>query len=187
MNELDVGHGGRGTASLPVVVIDPGHGGRQPGAVGVTGLTESWVVLQVALRVREMLRGRVNVELTRENDTDVALRHRIAPADARAFISIHCNGFTDRAANGTETFWQQGGAAASQRLATVLQQQLVPALGRRNRGVKVGNFQVLRQARVPAALVELAFITNVEEEQLLRSQQTHERAAQAIVDAVLQF
>ena len=67
--------GGTSLVARHIVTLDPGHGGRQPGAVGFTGLTESFVVLQVALRVRDLLRGRVDVRLTRETDIDLSLIH----------------------------------------------------------------------------------------------------------------
>lgn len=153
----------------------------------MTGLTESWVCLQVSLRVRDLLRNLADVRLTRDTDIDVPLNRRTPPAGTSAFVSIHCNAFSDRAANGTEVFWRQGSHTDSQRLATILQQNLITALGRRNRGVKTSDFQVLRQSTMPAALVELAFISNQEEEALLRQERTHDLAARAIADALIAF
>ena len=169
---------------LPIVTLDPGHGGRQPGAVGPTGLLEKDVCLTVALRVRSMLQGQFDVRLTRDTDIDVPLVRRRAIAGARAYISIHCNSFGDAAANGTETFWRSGGTANDQRLAQVVQAEMLRALGRRDRGVKTASFQVLRQGGVPAVLAELAFISNPAEEGILRDPRTHERAAQAIATAI---
>lgn len=182
---IDIGQGGG--RALPIVTIDPGHGGRQPGAVGATGLQEKDVCLAVSLQTREMLRGRVDVRLTREADVDVPLNRRVAVAGARAFISVHCNAFSDRAANGTETFWRKGRHADSTRLATIAQKHLLTALNRRNRGVKVADFQVLRQAAVPATLLELAFISNIQEEAILRDPQAQTRVARAIADTITEF
>ena len=179
--------GGGGGTPLPIITIDPGHGGRQPGAVGPTGLLEKDVCLTVALRVRSLLQGQFDVRLTRETDIDVPLARRRAIAGSRAYISIHCNAFGDAAANGTETFWRSGGTANDQRLAQVVQAEMLRALGRRDRGVKTAAFQVLRQGAIPAVLAELAFISNPAEEGILRDPRTHERVAQAIAAAIRAF
>ena len=172
---------------FPIVTIDPGHGGRQPGAVGPTGLLEKDVCLAVSLRVRSLLQGQFDVRLTRDTDIDVPLARRRAIAGSRAYISVHCNAFGVAAANGTETFCRPGGTANDQRLAQVVQAEMLRALGRRDRGVKTAAFQVLRQGGVPAVLAELAFISNLVEEAILRDPRNHERAAQAIAAAIRAF
>lgn len=82
--------------SLPVVVIDPGHGGVDPGAVGVGGVLEKAVVLDVALDLRDLLRrsGRYRPVLTREGDAFLRLRERVAQAreaDGAVFVSLHAD------------------------------------------------------------------------------------------------
>lgn len=181
---FDVGQGGgRG---LPIVTLDSGHGGRDPGAVGPTGLLEKDVCLAVSLQARELLRGQVDVRLTRETDVHLPLSRRQAVLGSACLVSIHCNAFTSREANGTETF-HMAGRTQDERLAHVLQKHLLARLQLRNRGVKTANFQVTRQARVPAVLVELAFISNPAEEVLLRSVAGQAAAAKAIADGVLEF
>ncbi len=172
---------------MVTVTLDPGHGGRQPGAVGPTGVQEKIVALAVALRVRELLSGRAVVHMTRETDVDVPLARRRAALDAACFVSIHCNAHISRVANGIETFRFAGGSHRSGLLATVLQRHLVLNLRLRDRGVKTANFQVLRQAVVPAVLLELGFISNHVEEALLESEVGQERAAQAIATGLAEF
>lgn len=92
------------------VVLDPGHGGHDTGAVGPTGLMEKDVVLDLALRLRRLLRERLGVRviLTRAEDIFVPLQERTAIANrARAdfFISLHVNGAAKRGAVGFETFY----------------------------------------------------------------------------------
>lgn len=171
---------------LPIITIDPGHGGRQPGAIGPTGVQEKNVCLAVALRVRELLRvrGHAEAHLTRETDIDVPLSRRLPAQGAVAYVSIHCNAHSTAIAHGTETFWLTGGTAESRRLAEILQRGLIAALGRSDRGVKTANFRVLHQGAVPAALVELAFISHPTEEALLESEEGRERAARAIAGGV---
>ncbi len=171
------------------ITLDPGHGGRRPGAIGPTGLQEKVVVLAVALRVRELLRlhGHTEAHLTRETDVDVPLTRRLAEPGVVCFISIHCNAHATRAANGTETFYYAQGHVESRRLAQLMQIHLTSRLRLHDRGVKTANFQVIRQATIPAVLVELGFISNSDEEALLKSEQGQEKSAQAIVAGVKGF
>ncbi len=76
---------------------------------------------------------------------------------------------------------------SSSRLAQVVQERLVGALKLTNRGVMQADFAVLRQTRMPAVLVEIGFITNPQEAQLLRDPNIQERAAAALRDAVLAY
>ncbi|HVP28018.1 MAG TPA: N-acetylmuramoyl-L-alanine amidase [Myxococcota bacterium] len=91
------------------VVIDPGHGGEDLGAVGPDGVREKDVVLGVALRLAELLRGDgLRVAMTREDDRAVALAERASEAnalDADLFLSIHANAAPSPVARGIETFF----------------------------------------------------------------------------------
>ena len=177
------------------IVIDPGHGGKDPGAVGPTGVHEEAINLAVALEVSRILRPVVEVELTRYINTALAnspsadLSARAYQANAwpaDVFVSIHCNSAVDATAHGTETHCYPGsikGAVLSQ----CLQDRLTPALGLTDRGTKQSNFAILRQSKMPAALVELAFISNSVEEKLLQSEDFQDKAALAISQGVCDF
>lgn len=171
-----------------IVAIDAGHGGRDPGAIGPTGLYEKEVVLDVALRVRELLvRSGVRVIMTRETDTFVELadRSRLARAQgATAFVSIHANASTRPAANGSETYYL---TPQSLVLAQMMQEELGRVPGLANRGVRTANFQVLRENDVPAVLVEVAYLSNVDEEARLRAAAFRQRLAEAVARAVHRF
>jgi N-acetylmuramoyl-L-alanine amidase len=83
-------------SGLPVIVIDPGHGGVDPGTVGVGGIREKDVVLELARALQEALQrsGRYRAALTRDDDTFLRLRERIAVAredHGDLFISLHAN------------------------------------------------------------------------------------------------
>ena len=91
------------------VVIDPGHGGHDPGAK-TKGLTEAELVLDVALRLEQLLAKQDGFEvvLTRRVDTFVPLEERTAIANregADLFLSIHANASTNSAARGIETYF----------------------------------------------------------------------------------
>jgi len=91
------------------IVIDPGHGGHDPGAQG-RGITETELVLDVALRLEALLQKIPGVEviLTRRTDEFVALPERTAMANREAadlFLSIHANASAHPTARGVETYF----------------------------------------------------------------------------------
>ena len=172
------------------VVLDPGHGGHDPGAVGPTGLEEKMVALEIALGAERVLRARgADLVLTRSDDRFIPLAERAAIANrlgAQCFVSIHINSAPTPTAHGTETFAFRSGTPA-ERLARAIQDRLVAALRLRDRGVKFANFQVLRDTRMPAALPEVAFINNPDEEAMLRDPDFRDSAATAIAQGIIDW
>jgi N-acetylmuramoyl-L-alanine amidase len=109
------GSDGRLPDRFDTVVLDAGHGGEDYGAVGVHGLIEKELVLDVGRRLAARLRGRgLRVVMTRDDDRFVALEERFAIAnDARGdlFISIHANATKDPEVSGVETFFLSADAS----------------------------------------------------------------------------
>ncbi len=99
---------GRVPRDLARVVLDPGHGGRDTGAVGLGGLREKDVTLDIARRVSVILAGQgLRVILTRDDDRFVSLEERTARANESAadlFVSIHCNASESKSRRGVETY-----------------------------------------------------------------------------------
>jgi N-acetylmuramoyl-L-alanine amidase len=92
------------------IVIDAGHGGHDSGTIGVDGLEEKDVVLDVALRLGKILHDRLGAEIiyTRSDDTFIPLETRTAianKAQADLFLSIHANSSPDPSARGVETYY----------------------------------------------------------------------------------
>ncbi|HEY8998143.1 MAG TPA: N-acetylmuramoyl-L-alanine amidase, partial [Edaphobacter sp.] len=90
--------------------IDAGHGGHDSGTLGVDGIQEKDVVLDVALRLGKMLHERLGAEIiyTRSDDTFIPLETRTAianKAQADLFLSIHANSSSDPSARGVETYY----------------------------------------------------------------------------------
>ncbi len=168
------------------VVIDPGHGGIDSGAIGITGLLEKEVTLDVGERLQKMLEDAgATVIMTREGDRSASNRTRVEIANnskADVFVSIHANAYSKPESNGTETFYcsENSNRDASKYLAQQLQRELIAELGLRDRGVKTRSFYVLKETEMPSALVELAFLTNKEEEELLRTPQARSGSAEAL-------
>jgi N-acetylmuramoyl-L-alanine amidase len=173
-----------------VVVIDPGHGGRDPGAVGINGLQEKQVIFPISLRVAELLEEQgVTVVLTRRNDSTLDLQTRVDIAErARGtlFVSIHANAISMSRpdVNGVETYYASG---TGRRLAAAIQASMLAATGMNDRGVKQARFFVLRRTSMPAALVEVGFVTGAADAPLLADSAWRETAANAIARGILQY
>jgi len=164
-------------------MIDPGHGGNDSGAVGPSGAKEKDINLAVAERLHLLMsESGIEAYMTRIGDEEVSLAKRAEKANnisADYFISIHCNAANSPTAHGTETYHYPG-SVKGRALAQAVQQELVSATGLADRGVKEANFYVLRMTAMPAILVELAFLSNPEEERLLATSAFQEKCARAI-------
>ncbi|MDO6602825.1 N-acetylmuramoyl-L-alanine amidase family protein [Arenibacter palladensis] len=162
-----------------MVVIDPGHGGVDSGAVGVNGIKEKDIVLEIgkeAVRLNKELFGNtLNIYLTRYSDTVISLGDRtklVKVLQPDVFISIHCNQATRKAAQGIEVYVQQPNTytnsdlqSKSEKLSEVILSEFDKALGFKIRGMKYANFQVLRETQYicPGVLLEVGFLSNWEE------------------------
>ena len=174
------------------VVIDPGHGGPDPGAVGIGGLRETDVVLDVSLQVARLLQARgVQVVMTRTSEVDVDLPPRVALANrsgADAFVSVHANAISMARpdVNGVETFYFSGGPSLS--LASSLQRQMMAiSPGTPDRGVKAARYFVIRRTVMPSALVEMGFVTGAIDAPRLANAEFRRRLAIALAAGILEF
>ena len=91
------------------IIIDPGHGGKDPGAIGKSGLKEKDVTLDIAKRLRKLLRKRLKVDvlMTRDKDIFIGLKERTRFANThggKLFISIHANANRRRNVRGFATY-----------------------------------------------------------------------------------
>ena len=170
--------------------IDPGHGGRDPGAIGPTRLYEKDVTLGISLELGRLLKAAgLETVLTRADDRTMELITRTALLNnmkCDLAISVHINSATRLAANYISTFIQgQGGEA--EKLAGKVQNELVQATGWPDGGVRVKNLHMTRETRMPAILCECGFISNPEQEKLLRQSEFQKKLARSIADGVLAY
>ena len=171
------------------ITLDPGHGGSDHGATGQKGTREKDVTLAIATRLARMMEaGGMSVQMTRMKDLEILLRPRVEMAnrnDADVFVSIHANSFgSQHGVNGIETYYFTDESHA---LAKSIHKSLLQSLGRPDRGVRKNNFYVVHHTKMPAALIELGYLSNAEEEALLASPAYQERAAQAIYAGIKEF
>lgn len=176
------------------IMIDAGHGPHTNGKRSPDGrLREFHFNAAVAeeLKKRLVLDGH-SVFFSHQPDVDVPLHERTLLANrlkVELFISIHANAFgaSFNSANGIETLIYPKAQTATKRIAQLTQQALVLSTGRHDRGIKTGDFAVLRDTAMPAILVECGFMTNREEAALLSSDPYRKRCAAAIAFAVSCF
>jgi len=200
-------------AGSQVVVLDPGHGGKDLGAVSPRKVYEKLVVMDVAKRVRNQLQARgLTVHLTRDSDKALSLSERTQKAarwNADIFVSLHADSATKKA-KGAGTFilsiphcysthsYGKGKPSASIHpgnrfdlanavLGYRIQQNLIKATRQTDRGVKHARFQVLKEAPCPAALVEMAFISNPQEEALVIRASHREKIAKGIANGIAAY
>lgn len=173
-----------------LVAIDPGHGGTDPGAVGPTGLYEKTVNLDIAKRLERLLKiAGAEVLLTRNDDSDVYLPKRVEivhNAKADIFVSIHSNGVTQYYPSGTEAYYYSN-PTMSKKLADYINKNIVNDLDLINRGVKRKDYYVIKGNKMPSVLIEVAFITNLNEEKLLKEPLFREKVAQSIYKGIVEY
>ena len=174
------------------VVIDPGHGGPDSGAVGIGGLRETDVVLDVSKIVSNILNKKgVKVKMTRTNEIDLDLGPRVSMANnskADIFVSIHANASVGKKKyiNGLETFYYSGWKGRL--LAEKIQKQIIKVSpGSPDRGVRRGSYFVIKQTNMPAVLVEIGFVTGRLDGTRLSKDMHRERIAYAIARGILEY
>jgi N-acetylmuramoyl-L-alanine amidase len=201
---VDPGHDAR--ANLETEPIGPGSatqkikdGGGTHGVV--TGIREADLVLDVSLRLRTLLRrAGVRVVMTRSRTDGASMgnvaRARIANRSGAAlFLRVHADGHPSSAVRGTHTLtpalrrgWTDDVYRPSRRAATVVQAELVRALGFPDRGIgERSDFTGFNWAYVPVILVELGFMTNPVEDRSLASAATRQQAALGLCRGTARF
>jgi N-acetylmuramoyl-L-alanine amidase len=190
-----------------LVALDDGHGMDTPGkrtpmfpdrpGVGLEGergnyMHENEFNRAVVNKVKTHLeRCGINVLLTAPTDEDTPLKARTDLANkmnADILVSVHANAATGSWGNakGIETYYYPG-SASGKALATALHNQLIKNTKQVNRGIKEGNLHMLRETKMPAALVECGFMDNLEEAALLLSDEFRNECALEIAMGICDY
>lgn len=189
--------------SSKVIVVDAGHGGIDPGA-NRPGVLEKDINLAIALQLKTILNQYgAKVVLSRQTDTELSpecdnekvrgryhrdLTARVEMAeesDADLFISLHANAVSNSKQHGAEVFYYAK-SETSKALSIFIQGEL-------GKVVKVpptpntAGFFVLRRNKIPAALIEVGYITNMEERTLLQSPEHQRKLAEAIAKGIYDY
>ncbi|WP_160721905.1 SH3 domain-containing protein [Bacillus sp. USDA818B3_A] len=180
--------GAEGYLKNKTIVLDPGHGGGDNGTTGANGTLEKELTLRTARLLYDKLSAAgANVYLTRSSDSFITLPSRVSAAaarDADAFISLHYDSSLDRSARGMTGYYfydYQEGLADSLYSSTVAQTNLD------GRGVRFGDFHVIRENSQTAALIELGYLSNPQEEITLNSGVFQENAASGLYNGLARY
>lgn len=185
------------------VCIDPGHGDEDIGTEGINGSYEKDIVLNIGLELGKLLKeSNIDVVYTRIDDNlpwcqsaNESLKERLKVSkisNVDVFISIHCNSdYTATDAKGIET-WYKNGDDASYAFASYLQYELGELDYTYNRGLKTYESKedalaVLELNENTAALVELGFLSNFQDEKFLTSKSGQKKCAEALSKAILDY
>jgi N-acetylmuramoyl-L-alanine amidase len=195
-----------GLLSGKIITLDPGHGLRSdggvsdPGAKGVNlGIWEKDVNLDIALKLKALLENMgASVWLTHTGATNLNLAGRAAVANdngSHILVSIHANASESPQYSGHSVYYYapandprfSGRRETTKALAQFVQDSMVSICGRANLGVKENNFVVVRETGCPSILVETAFLTNAEEEQLLAQGAFRQKLAEALAAGIKKY
>ena len=186
-----------------VVVIDAGHGGEDPGKVSGSGTLEKDINLAIALRLERMLQAAdVKTVMTRRADEGLDSRKNgskkvedlknrcalIRKSKPDCVVSVHQNSYQDAAIRGAQTFYYAD-SAEGKRLAQLIQQQLISHVAPDNHREAKGNksYYLLKKTDAPIVIAECGFLSNPEEEKLLKTAEYQEKTAWAIYMGVMAF
>ncbi len=189
------------------VVIDAGHGNPDGGAEARDGTLEKDLNLKIATFLQEFMeQGGVDVIVTRADDegifeknadsikqkkrSDIKMREKLMnESDADAFISIHMNKFPQKQYSGPQVFFS-GNNEKSELLAKHIQNSMIKALNPENkREIKKadGSIYLLKNAKIPAVLVECGFLSNEIEEQKLINENYQRQLAWSMYCGVIEY
>jgi len=175
------------------VVLDPGHGGSNIGAYGSISY-ENDVVMSYALGIYQELSEVFEIDtiLTRMTDEYVSLSRRSMIAveeSADLFISLHCNSSPYDAANDLQIYYYKD---EDEKFANYLFNMLSMVDGKQSRWSRTefASFQVLTElshTNIPAVLIEIGFISNVEDEKLMLSPAFMEDFCKTAAKAIVKY
>ena len=186
------------------IIIDAGHGGEDGGATSCTGILESNINLEIALRLDDLMHF-LGYKTTMVRTTDTAihtqgntiaarkasdLKQRVKLANETEnalLISIHQNYFSDDRYSGAQVFYPT--TTGSEELGKLLQRELVSSLnpGSKRQAKKASGVYLMEHIECTGVLIECGFLSNREEDRNLRSADYQKRLCCVIVSAVGRF
>lgn len=190
-----------------VVIIDAGHGAPDFGAESKNGITEANINLAISLKLKEKLESsNYSVILTRENEngiqdssaktikamksTDLKNRAKIGNnSNADIFISIHLNKIDQEQYWGWQTFYKKS-SEDGKRLAENIQKSISETISdRQNKreALAISNKYLIDNIKIPTVIVECGFLSNVNEEKLLQTEEYQNKLVDGIYNGILKY
>ncbi len=176
-----------------IIILDPGHGGEDPGAVG-NGLREKDLNTDIGNRVYDLINANPNLKayFTKTEDYKMPLAERayFANRNGDIFLSIHNNSSTNRSANGTDVYYYRHSNDSAlgfscKELSQIMVNAISNALGSNNRGITETAYTVVQKTTVPAALLEIGFVSNAHDAALLSTPEYRQKAAEGIYSGIM--
>jgi len=186
-----------------IIILDAGHGGIDPGA-SRSGVMEKDINLAVALQLKTILNQQgAKIVLSRETDTelstecdneqirgryhrDLAARVELAgESDADLFISIHSNAAGNTKRHGAEAFYYAESESGKVLATTILTE--LRKITHTPPSANPGDYFVLRRSIITAALIEIGYISNPEERQLLQTADYQRKLAETIAAGICNY
>lgn len=181
-------------------------GGEDGGAVSSNGVSEADINLKIALKVQALLeQSGATVVLTRSDEnaiydldkktlrakknSDIKNRVKIGNnSSADIFVSIHLNKIPQEQYYGWQTFFKDG-SEDGKKLATCIQNNLNEAIQKENKRVplKISNIYIIKKVEIPTSIVECGFLSNVEEEKQLQSDEYQNKLAWGIYNGIMDY
>lgn len=171
--------------SSKTFIIDAGHGGHDVGSKNNV-INESEYSLELAQKIQELAKKKnINVVLTRNGNDFMDLQSRVDKMNELnpdLIISLHLNNAMNKDLKGSEVFIKKDNTDEhTEKIGTELA-QLISINTIENRGLKKANFKILRDSKVPAFLIELGFVSNKDDADVLNSNLYKNQLAEKIVN-----
>ncbi len=192
--------------SFPTVIIDAGHGGEDGGAVGINGVFEKDLNLEISNDLCDLLRSTgINVIMTRNDDSllydrnvdfhgkkkvlDLAARLEIANNVENAiFVSIHMNSFPEQKYSGLQVYYSKNtdnSKSLAEKIQTSVKEHIQPNNTRVCKSSE--NIYLLDKAKNTSVLVECGFLSNHDECSLLSTDEYRKELAIAIFNGIYEY
>jgi N-acetylmuramoyl-L-alanine amidase len=181
----------------PLIILDAGHGGLDRGAKIKNPYVEEKKLTLSAIRFTKKYLEQLGykVVLTRAKDYYVPLTKRVELANnsnGEIFVSVHFNSCPNKTAHGIEIYFfnsteNKSRTKNSKSLATCVLSDICKSTNAKSRGIKKGQFCVIRETKMPAILIEAGFLTNPEERSNIRKLPYIEKISLGIVQGIENF
>ncbi len=151
------------------------------------GCDEGNANLDIVLKLKSLLEGQgAEVYLTRSSDEEMVLSDRAAISNDKRpdlFLSIGQNCFSNPTASGTEIYYYRGDSQG-EKLSKLIMENVSGSLGLKNRGVRMADFYLLREIKASSVIIQLLYVSNPQDKELLCNQSFRESAAAAIFKGI---
>ena len=174
-------------AGEKTIVIDVSHGGKDNG-FEINGFKEKDLAFEIALKILALNKDeKINIVLTRDSDDFISLDQRVAFINSLSpdyVISLHINSSENVEINGFDFFVSEMNPviAKSNSLAQSLESSIATEFS--TNGIKNANFHILKNVETPIALIEMGYLSNSKDREILTSDKGQQKIAEAIYNTI---